>query len=248
MALVRSGAEVQAGNRPASYYVQPRPEVAALVPPACCRVLDVGCGCGQLGRLLRQRGHKVTGIELVPEMAEEARHWLDRVEVLDVETVAWPFAPGSFDALVFADLLEHLVDPWRVLRQAVGLLAPGGVVVASIPNLQNLDVLWRLVRGRWEYRERGLTDFGHLRFFTLHTIRGLFAQAGLTITHVGHRYRRSWWREALCRLTLGGARAFFTRQYLVVGQASRERQRPEVQRPDLTQRSPQWASPVSGEP
>jgi len=208
---------VQAGNRPASYYVQSRPEVAALVPVQCRRVLDVGCGCGQLGRLLRECGHDVAGIELVPEMAEQARQWLSCVEVLDVETDVWPFAAASFDALVFADILEHLVDPWRVLRQAVELLAPGGVVVASIPNLQNLDVLWRLVRGRWEYRERGITDFGHLRFFTLQTIRGLFAQAGLRIEQVGYRYRRSWLRESVCWLTLGQARAYFTRQYLVAG-------------------------------
>jgi hypothetical protein len=81
-------------------------------------------------------------------------------------------------------------------------------------------VLWRLVRGRWEYRERGITDFGHLRFFTLTTIRGLFAQAGLKVEYVGHRYRRNAWRALLCALTAGQARAFFTRQYLVVGRKS----------------------------
>jgi SAM-dependent methyltransferase len=217
METVRSGAAVQAGGRPAFYYEQARPEVAALVPPECLRVLEVGCGSGELGRLLRARGHHVTGIELVPEMAERARRWLDRVETADVETDGFPFPPASFDALIFADVLEHLVDPWRVLREAVAVLAEGGVVVASIPNVQNLDVLRRLLRGRWDYRERGILDFGHLRFFTLHTIRGLFAQAGLTLEHVGHRYRRSWWRELLCWLTAGWARAFWTRQYLVVG-------------------------------
>jgi SAM-dependent methyltransferase len=214
---VVSGAAVQAGRRPRGYYDQERPEVAALVPPECRRVLEIGCGCGGLGRLLKERGHHVTGIELVPAAADEARRRLDHVLTADVEVDGLPFPPDSFDAIVCADVLEHLVDPWRVLRQAAGVLAPGGVVVASIPNLQNGDVLWRLARGRWEYRERGITDFGHLRFFTLHTIRGLFAQAGLELVHVGHRYRRSWWREALCALTAGRARAFFTRQYLVVG-------------------------------
>lgn len=217
MGRPRSGAAVQAGDRPLSYYVQPRPEVAALVPTHCYRVLDVGCGTGQLGRQLKERGHHVTGIELVPEAAAEARRWLDRVETADVEA-GLPFAPASFDAILFADLLEHLVDPWRLLREAAGLLVPRGVVVASIPNLQNLDVLRRLVRGRWDYRERGITDRGHLRFFTLQTIRGLFRQAGLTITHVGHRYRGSFFREAVCLVTGGRARAFFTRQYLIVGQ------------------------------
>ncbi len=213
----RSGAAAQSGGRPAFYYDQARPEVAALVPPKCRRVLDVGCAGGELGRLLRERGHHVTGIELVPEMAERARCHLDRVVTADVERDGFPFPPSSFDALVFADVLEHLVDPWRVLGEAVTVLADDGVVVASIPNVQNLDVLRRLLRGRWDYRERGIMDFGHLRFFTLHSIRALFAQAGLTLDHVGHRYRRNWWRELLCLFTAGRARALWTRQYLVVG-------------------------------
>ena len=217
MERVRSGATVQAVGRPAYYYEQARPEVALLVPLECHRVLEVGCAGGELGRLLRTRGHHVTGIELVPEMAERARQWLDAVETADIETVGFPFPPASFDAVILADVLEHLIDPWRVLREATGVLADDGVVVASIPNVQNLDVLRRLLRGRWEYRERGILDRGHLRFFTLHTIRDLFAQAGLTLEHVGHRYRRSWWRELLCGLSAGRARAFFTRQYLIVG-------------------------------
>jgi SAM-dependent methyltransferase len=213
----RSGAGVQEGDRPANYYDQARPEVAVLVPPKCRRVLDVGCGAGGLGALLKSRGHHVTGIELVPQAADVARPLLDHVVTADVEAVGFPFLAASFDAVVFADVLEHFVDPWRVLRAVVDLLAPGGVVVASIPNLQNADVLWRLLRGRWEYRERGITDFGHLRFFTLHTIRGLFQQAGLKLIHVGHRYRQSIWRSFLCWATGGAARAFLTRQYLVVG-------------------------------
>ena len=217
MEALRSGAAVQAGGRLANYYVQSRPEVAALVPPECRRVLDVGCGSGELGRLLRHRGHHVTGTELVPEMAERARGCLDHVEERDVEKDGFPFPPASFDAIVFADVLEHLVDPWRVLREAVEVLADHAVVVASIPNVQNLDVLRRLLRGRWDYRGRGILDRGHLRFFTLHTIRDLFAQAGLTLEHVGHRYRRSIWRELLCLATAGRARAFLTRQYLIVG-------------------------------
>jgi SAM-dependent methyltransferase len=216
METIRTGAAIQAGDRPSSYYVQARPEVAALVPPTCRRVLDVGCGTGQLGRLLKERGHHVTGVELVPEAAAEASQWLDCVATADIET-GLPFASESFDAIVFADLLEHLIDPWRVLREATTLLAPGGVIVASVPNVQNLDVLRRLLRGRWDYRERGILDRGHLRFFTLETIRDLFTQSGLTITHVGHRYRRSLFRETICCLTAGRARAYFTRQYLVVG-------------------------------
>ena len=208
---------MQPGGRPDAYYVQARPDVAALVPPECRRVLEIGCGAGGLGRLLKDRGHTVIGVELVPEAAEAARRHLDRVVTADVEADGLPFPPGSFDAVIFADVLEHLIDPWRVLREAAELLASGGRVIASIPNVQNADVIWRLIRGRWEYRERGILDRGHLRFFTLHGVRSLFAQAGLTVEHVGCRYRRTWVREALCLLTAGRARAFLTRQYLVVG-------------------------------
>jgi SAM-dependent methyltransferase len=215
--LPRSGAAVQAADRPGYYYEQARPEVAALVPPECRRVLEVGCGSGELGQLLRRRGHQVTGIELVSEIAERARRRIDRVVTADVERDGFPFPPSSFDAVVFADVLEHLIDPWRVLREAVAVLAGNGVVVASIPNVQNIDVLRRLLLGRWDYRERGILDIGHLRFFTLHSIRALFAQAGLKVEHVGHRYRRSWRRRLTCWLTGGWARRLWTRQYLIVG-------------------------------
>src|SRR5262249_27679766 len=186
MHALRPAAAVQPGGRPANYYDQARPEVAALVPPSCHRVLELGCGSGRLGDLLTQRGHEVTGVELVPEVAAVARRRLARVEVMDLEGDDWPFEPASFDAVVAADVLEHLVDPWRVLRRAVALLRPGGVVVASLPNVQNIDVLWRLVRGRWDYRERGILDRGHLRFFTLRSIRQLFEQAGLEMVSVDH--------------------------------------------------------------
>lgn len=218
-----SGSAVQAGGRPNDYYNQARPEVAALVPSHCRRVLEIGCGCGEFGRLLRSRGHHVTGIELVPEMAERARVWLNCVRTADVEREGFPFAPGSFDCIVFADVLEHMIDPWRVLREAVEVLAGDGLVVASIPNVQNIDVLRRLFLGRWDYRERGILDIGHLRFFTLHSTRALFAQAGLTVVHVGRRYRRSWWRELLCLLTAGRARDWWTRQYLIVGHRIKKR-------------------------
>ena len=114
----RTGAAAQPGGRSDAYYVQSRPEVADLVPPECRRVLEVGCGAGELGRLLKQRGHYVAGVELVPEAAEAARRHLDHVVTADVEIDGLPFMSGSFDAIIFADVLEHLIDPWRSVARA----------------------------------------------------------------------------------------------------------------------------------
>ena len=110
------------------------------------------------GRLLKQRSHHVTGVELIAAVAERAREVLDVVAQADVDSEGLPFPAGSFDAILFADVLEHFVDPWRVLRQAATLLAPDGVIVASIPNVQYIGVISGLLRGRWEYRERGILD------------------------------------------------------------------------------------------
>lgn len=217
MEVMRSAARVQAHHRPEGYYEQSRPDVAALVPQRCHRVLEVGCGTGTTGALLCSRGHHVTGLELNADAAERASQVLDVVVTGDVEQ-GLPFVEGSFDAVIFADVLEHLVDPWRVLREAVELLAEGGVVLASIPNVQNIDVVRRLMRGRWDYRERGILDHGHLRFFTLSSIRSLFAQAELRITRVERRYRRTWLRSLLTAITAGYARSFLTRNYLVVAE------------------------------
>ena len=220
MERTRTGASAQPGGRSDAYYFQARPEVADLVPASCRNVLEVGCGAGELGRLLKQRGHTVAGVELVPEAAEAARRHLDQVVTADVETDGLPFPSGSFDAVIFADVLEHFIDPWRVLGEAAEWLSPNGCMIASIPNVQNIAVIWRLLRGRWDYRERGILDRGHLRFFTLHGICDLFEQAGLTIEHVGYRYRRTWLREMLSFVTAGRARRYFARQYLVVGRKS----------------------------
>jgi SAM-dependent methyltransferase len=217
MIAARSGAAVQAGGRHDAYYQQARPEVAALVPVGCRRVLDVGCGAGALGRSLKTLGHEVTGVELVPAAAEVARRWLDHVEVFDIEAQAWPFRANAFDAIVFADILEHLLDPWRVLREATTFLTDGGYVIASVPNVQNWDVLRRLAFGHWSYRNRGILDSGHLRFFTRQSIRELFEQAGLRPTRIVPHYRRSWPRAMARILTAGRAESYLARQYLVAG-------------------------------
>ena len=202
-------------------YTGARPEVQALVPTSARRVLDLGCAGGALGEGLKERsGVEVVGVELDPALAREAERRLDRVVVGSVEGLNSDV--GRFDAIVAADVLEHLVDPWTALRNAVELLEPGGTAVVSLPNVRFFETFWQLgVRGRWPRREQGVFDRTHLRWFTLRDARDLLEQAGLEVVDVvplirirpkGSRFDRLFgW---LSRTPVSG---FFAFQYVLRG-------------------------------
>lgn len=165
------------------YFSGSRLEVASLVPNDVQNVLDVGCGFGGLGRALRSKGlERLYGIELNPSAPEYLRDVYDQFWIGDVENIQLPTTLESLDCIIFADVLEHLVDPWSALNKYSKLLKPGGVVVASIPNVQNLGLLYNLIfRGKWTYEDSGLLDRTHLRFFTRSVIQKLFQNSGLGI-------------------------------------------------------------------
>jgi 2-polyprenyl-3-methyl-5-hydroxy-6-metoxy-1,4-benzoquinol methylase len=144
-------------------------------------VLDVGCANGYLGKVLKEHGCNVVGIEIDPAAAEEASGILDEVVVGSVEDVdlVEQFGAGRFDVVVFGDVLEHLRDPLPTLRQAKRLLKPNGYVVVSIPNIAHGSVRLALLRGEFRYRDLGLLDTTHLRFFTRESVDDLLAEAGL---------------------------------------------------------------------
>lgn len=145
------------------------------------RVLDVGCSTGYLAAALAQRGNTVTGVELDPEAGELARPHLEQLVIGDLESMDLVAELGEhrFDVVVFADVLEHLSDPLRILRQAPSLLTAGGSVVISIPNVAHGAVRLALLQGRFDYHDLGLLDTTHLRFFTRTSLEDLHHQAGL---------------------------------------------------------------------
>jgi len=144
------------------------------------RVLDVGCATGYLAKALTAFGNTVCGVEYDAGAAEQARPHLETLLVGDLENVdlVEGFGEGSFDVVVFGDVLEHLRDPLAVLRQARPLLKPGGSVVISVPNVAHGDVRLALLRGRFEYRNLGLLDETHVRFFTRESLGTFLADGG----------------------------------------------------------------------
>jgi 2-polyprenyl-3-methyl-5-hydroxy-6-metoxy-1,4-benzoquinol methylase len=149
-------------------------------------VLDVGCATGYLARALVAQGCTVTGVELDEDAARQAAPHLAEVRLADLDRtdLARLGLGRRFDVVVFADVLEHLKDPLRALRASVDLLRPGGRVVVSIPNVAHGSVRLALLDGRFDYREIGLLDDTHIRFFTRSTLLELLTAAGLVPSDV----------------------------------------------------------------
>jgi len=165
-----------------SYYRQVRRDVEAMIPAGVSRILDIGCGEGALGRVLLEKGAaEVVGIEADPASSEAARKNLTRVFRGDVETIDFPFVDGYFDCVVLADVLEHMRDPLSILKKVKRCLSDSGVVVVSIPNVRFMGVIGQLADGRWEYKDAGILDRTHLRFFTRKEMEVLFRDAGFEL-------------------------------------------------------------------
>jgi trans-aconitate methyltransferase len=202
-------------------YETSRPEVRALVPLSARRVLDLGCSSGAIGAALKERQPvEITGIELSPEYAADAAGRLDEVICGDVaQVLEQSDRLGTYDCVVAADVLEHLVDPWTALHRAVQLLAPDGTAVVSLPNVRYALTFWTLLRrGTWPRDPEGLFDATHLRWFTLRDARELLEGAGLTVEAVEPQYWFEGWQLRAARVLAKTRLApFLPGQYVLLG-------------------------------
>jgi 2-polyprenyl-3-methyl-5-hydroxy-6-metoxy-1,4-benzoquinol methylase len=199
------------------YFNLARTDVLPMVP-VCQRLLDVGCGSGATSAMIKQQGicSEAVGIELFEDAATVARTRLDRVITGDISTMDLPFEDHSFDVILCLDVLEHTVDPWSVLRKLRRLIKPGGVLIASIPNIAFAPVILKILCNRFAYEDSGVLDRTHLRFFTLHTIRELFEQSGYTIQRIERNRARGWKILLFTLCTAGLGWLYSTVQFRIV--------------------------------
>lgn len=209
-------------------YTSVRNDVIKLVPEASIRILDFGCSNGALGRelMLLNRERLFSGIELDPELAAEARLYLNEVYLGDLEKDDWiaKFSNNTFDCLIFADVLEHLPYPAKLFEKADRLLVPGGTVIISVPNVRHISAFMSVfVSGTFPRRSRGIFDATHLRWFTIGDARRFVEKHGFIIESIEPTLR--WGdrgggivNKALNKLpnvikTFGPIREFLTYQY-----------------------------------
>lgn len=151
------------------------------------KILDVGCGTGKLAEQLRlKKKCYVVGIERDELEAKLAQQRCDKLLVSDVEKLEeLPLSRGYFDIIIFADILEHLLNPAAVLQKFMKYLSDSGYIFVSVPNIANWSIRFKLLAGKWNYKDTGLLDMTHIRFFTLKTLREMIQKSGYTITYLG---------------------------------------------------------------
>lgn len=211
------------GKKPNPAYTGLRRDILSLVPPDPKSILDVGCAQGIMGAHLLKRfpGSRVCGVEADPDLASVARARLSRVWETDLNahSLGELKDAGTFDLILFGDVLEHLIHPDAQLRAARELLSPEGLIITSLPNVMHYSTLLHLILlQKWPYRSRGIHDRTHLRFFTRRNLKDLFRHAGLKPIRE-KRNLRLW--ESGCALDplsrlldFWPFRPYFTFQYL----------------------------------
>lgn len=192
-------------NKPLQYFGNERKEMLPYIPNDACRIFEVGCGSGQFIAQLRRPDRELWGVELDPKAAALAASSLDHALCGSIDDFLAVLPPLHFDCIVFNDVLEHLVDPHGLLDRIRTLLVPGGVIVASIPNVRyffNLREL--LVDRQWRYRNYGILDRTHLRFFTKLSMEDMFVSAGYRIRRIEGINSFSSWKFSLLNALLLG--------------------------------------------
>lgn len=167
------------------------PDLLDLIPATARALIEVGCSSGALAREFKKVNPSCNylGIDVEESYLELARRYCDEVLLWDIEQGDDQFfkSHGDRDCWIFGDALEHLKDPWGVLKRIQPNLAKGGCVVACIPNAQHWSVVARLAIGDFRYEDSGLLDRTHLRWFTRQTIIDLFGGAGFQIVEARPR-------------------------------------------------------------
>jgi 2-polyprenyl-3-methyl-5-hydroxy-6-metoxy-1,4-benzoquinol methylase len=165
--------------------------LAVAATPVGSRVLDIGCADGSLASVMCNRGSSVVGVDVDLDALKLAGEVTTHTAQIDLDQepseqlrdlMSQPGIDGRrFDTIVALDVLEHLRSPQEALKALVAeCLAPHGRVILSIPNVAHGSVRLMLLNGSFQYRNYGLLDRTHLRFFTRASVEELLAAAGLT--------------------------------------------------------------------
>ena len=158
------------------------------------KVLEIGAGTGSITiELKRNNNCHVTALDINPQFVERLRAICDAAYQVDLNDTNWPKVienEEKFDVAIAGDILEHLWDPWKTLSLLRSLIKEDGEIIISLPHVGHCVVSACLINGDFDYRDEGLLDRTHIRFFGLKNIQSLINDAGLNILEAQFVVRR----------------------------------------------------------
>jgi 2-polyprenyl-3-methyl-5-hydroxy-6-metoxy-1,4-benzoquinol methylase len=149
-------------------------------PPS--RALEIGCAEGWVSAALRAQGHEVTGVDA--NEVDGIRDRTDRFVRADPDLGLPDDIGGCYEVVIAADVVEHVRDPERLVREMADRLSPSGALIASVPNVGHWYPRFRIAFGRFDYDQRGILDRTHLRFFTRRSFRRMAERCDLEVRRV----------------------------------------------------------------
>ena len=173
-----------------SYFANTRFDIIDLVPyNKNNKVLEIGCGKGATLLELKRSGKAkyIVGVDIVDLYQEK---FLDKFICCNIENEIYklPFSENFFDVIICADVLEHLIDPWKVVKGLKKYLKSNGCFIASIPNIRELKTMITIfLKGDFRYEKEGILDKTHLRFFCKKNMIELFQNAGFIIEKITYK-------------------------------------------------------------
>jgi len=149
------------------------------------RILEVGAGPGSITRhLIGTNNCDVVALEIDPSAIAKLKEFCQKIYSLDLNDATWPQSlshEDKFDVVIAADVLEHVYDPLRTLKEMKSLLREGGEIILSLPHVGHCAINACLLDEDFTYRDWGLLDKTHIRFFGIKNINRLYADAGMGI-------------------------------------------------------------------
>ena len=175
------------------YYQGVRTDLIELAPSINGAVFEIGCAEGNTLEYLRSKFNcTVAGVDYCDSAVNTAQAKGLNVRKCDLNKEPLPFLETEFDYILVGDVLEHLYDPWQILKDLSLRLKDNGRLLISIPNVKHYYILRDLIlKDQWEYQESGLLDITHVRFFTLTSIKKLIEESGLEIDNLKYSFSSS---------------------------------------------------------
>jgi len=157
------------------------------IPEGTMEILDVGCGYGALGEELVKKGHTVLGIDISRDAIEVAKKRITKAlvaDAVDIASLPKEIREKKYDIIIFSDIIEHIANPLKMLKDYKIFLKPEGKIIVSVPNIATLPMRLKLLIGNFDYTDTGTLDRTHLRFFTRKSAKKLIKKAGYEIEKV----------------------------------------------------------------